>query len=421
MSPRSHEVGLLILLLSTFQSWQYFPIVFLIVAYKIYLRRGCIPKGPVYTLMPILLMVACGVVFAGTNTNYEVLKDLWYVLKIAIIVMLGILIGFAESPDPRWLRITAIYAAIALILEIILYSVTSVSSQTFGFIPPFAPVFAVIVYIRSASSQLTKYRTLKWMLTFLILAVLVLTQSRTTWVISVVTWVGAGGTFRSKAKMALSAAALAAAVMVTAPLLPQFDAQNITFLGKIQNSLTELSFTTDYDMSQITTNWRGFEAARAYETWRTGSVGQQIFGHGMGAATDIGFYYDLSEDYSVRYLPILHNGYLMVLVKYGILGVALFVAFMASPFFLFTRTDDLHTKLVQNIGLTASVILLVTTASITGPLNISSLDGITLFMGWGIGQHFQMRITHSKQGRKPMEKIAPTRVSEAPSHLRCNE
>ena len=400
MNFRNHEIGILILLLTLLPSWQYCAILVVVLFYKVMSRRGQIPKNSLYALQPLLLMIAVGMVFASNNLLYAALKDLWYLVKVLLIAMVGIMIGFKAQPSLKWLQITVFYSALAIFIELLIFGVATMSGQSAMLLPAFVPIFIAIFYLRSTSHKKTRDKMLCWLLGALVLAAILLSESRTTLLVTFIVWIGAAGYFQSKTKITLCAVALVAVAIVAVPQLPLYDPHNISFLGKVQNSLTELSFVAGDEMTSITANWRGFEALRAYKAWQTGSFGQQLFGQGLGATTDIGFYYNLSESYWVRYLPILHNGYFMVLVKYGVLGVALFVAFMAFPLFLRLRTSDPYSKLGQKMAVTASVVLLVTTLSITGPLNISKLDGITMIMGWALGVQFRMRLLNYAPVRK---------------------
>lgn len=415
MKLQNHEVGILIVLLTLLQSWQYFPVLVLIAIYKIITRGGRIPRKPTLVLLPLLLMIAVGLVFAHNNNSYEALKDFWYISKVILSAFVGIIIGFTSKQNSKFLRIIAIYAGLALTIELVLFGLTSMSDPASDLLPALLPILVVFFYLGSASERPFKNLKLKLVLGALVLAVLLFSLSRTMFLAGLIAWFGAAGFFANRVKIVLGAVVFTAAIMIFAPMLPQYDPSNITFLGKVQNSLSEIGFVDDDDMTRITANWRGFEAYRAYETWLAGSFAQKFFGQGLGATIDIGFYYSLSEDYSVRNLPVLHNGYFMVLVKFGILGVALLFFFMALPFFFRARRNDLYSTLAQNIGLTASVLLLITTVSITGPLNLSKLDGVTLMLGWAMGTHFQIRLlslTERRKGSKTVE------VPDAPYPMR---
>jgi hypothetical protein len=157
----------------------------------------------------------------------------------------------------------------------------------------------------------------------------------------------------------------------------------------------------DDDVLAITTNSRGFEAFKAFEMWLSGSVGEKILGHGLGTPLDIGFYFDLGTDYSARYLPILHNAYFSVPVKFGVLSVGLF---MTKPFRLSPIRNDPDSVFAACLGTTTAVTLLILTLTISGPLNRSVVDSITLLWGVAVGMQLQR---HRTLRRAPQGNLFP--------------
>jgi O-antigen ligase len=171
-------------------------------------------------------------------------------------------------------------------------------------------------------------------------------------------------------------------VLVIAPLLPIYDVHEMTFLGKVQNSFSEISFTDDSDMTKAIANWRGFEAFRAYVGFINASLPQQIIGRGWGATVDLGLAVQMSEDMNFQYLPILHNGYMHILTKYGLLGVFLYFVFLwrvtiGSRKYFIKKNNLTYAWLISGIGL----VLAYTSLVITGILNKSGLDATLIILG----------------------------------------
>jgi hypothetical protein len=337
-------------------------------------------------------MSARGLIFAINNSMYDVAKDLWYNIKVILVFTVGLMVGFTSQPDRDWLRITAIYAAISLAITWVFWGYEVMAGGDSEILPELMSIFVIIFYLQATWNR-AKSQMPKWLWASFLLPWIILAKSRVIVVVFLIAWAGAARLFRTRTRIALGLISLFTFVYSVPNLLPQYDVSNITFVGKIQNSISELSFVDSDNVTDITANWRGFEATKAFEMWQNGSLGEKIFGHGLGAPIDIGIYYKLFEDYSVRELPIIHNGYFMVLVKYGVLGSIFFVVFMMSPFFLPRQKKGLHSELQQSMGRAASGILLVTTLVITGPLNLSGLDGMVLVMGWAIGQQRQISLS----------------------------
>ena len=103
------------------------------------------------------------------------------------------------------------------------------------------------------------------------------------------------------------------------------DGEAITFTSKLISSFVEVGndeFLTERD---ITTKYRAYEAIMAFKTFNNGSIFEHIFGRGFGALVDLELYVQLGEG-EFRFIPVLHNGFLYLLVKTGIMG--LFCYFM---------------------------------------------------------------------------------------------
>jgi hypothetical protein len=94
------------------------------------------------------------------------------------------------------------------------------------------------------------------------------------------------------------------------------------------HSFEELSIQDYQDRKSIMTNWRGYETSRALHTYLAGSPVKLITGRGFGTQVDLGLFIALGtgttgERVRINYAPILHNGYVYLLVKAGPIAVAL--------------------------------------------------------------------------------------------------
>lgn len=91
----------------------------------------------------------------------------------------------------------------------------------------------------------------------------------------------------------------------------------------IMRSLTEVSiqeYKTDKDIRH---NYRGYEAHQGMEKYKNWGIAKQIFGGGFGTTADVG-----SVKYvGMRNVPILHNGYVYILLKGGIFAIFCFAVF----------------------------------------------------------------------------------------------
>lgn len=95
------------------------------------------------------------------------------------------------------------------------------------------------------------------------------------------------------------------------------------FIELIEDSTEEMKVQDYNSMADVSASYRGYEAYRAMVEYDNLSWFNKIFGGGCGQMVDLGAFspFDFSE------VPILHNGYPYLLVKVGIVGLLIFMAF----------------------------------------------------------------------------------------------
>ncbi len=73
-------------------------------------------------------------------------------------------------------------------------------------------------------------------------------------------------------------------------------------------------------------HWRAYEAKRAIVLMND-NLKSYLFGNGYGSLVDLKFKAPLSTE-KMRYISVLHNGYVFVLYKTGIIGISLYLVFL---------------------------------------------------------------------------------------------
>lgn len=97
-----------------------------------------------------------------------------------------------------------------------------------------------------------------------------------------------------------------------------------TFMSKMLGSFNELKMG-DYNTEQdINLKYRGYESFMALKGYAEGDTKDWIFG-GLGKLIDLKTFVRLGEDTDFQYIPVLHNGWLYILVKTGIVGVVTYI------------------------------------------------------------------------------------------------
>lgn len=113
-------------------------------------------------------------------------------------------------------------------------------------------------------------------------------------------------------------------------IAPQF-ADSRTAMGRLANTFREVFNFKFQDLVDINQKWRAYESLMAINTFIGGGPAEYIFGQGFGAKVDLQMLQGLGVGSNIiefQYIPVLHNGYLMVLVKAGLMGLILYLAFL---------------------------------------------------------------------------------------------
>jgi hypothetical protein len=152
---------------------------------------------------------------------------------------------------------------------------------------------------------------------------------------------------------------------------------------KVTRSLVELFPQDAQSQTDLNLNWRGFESLMGLKAFLSGSDLQRIMGQGFGATVDLGLVMQLGGRDFDR-IPVLHNGYVYLLVKTGFSGFALYLLWLVLLGIRAVRSavrSDLANALAGRVLLSAVVYTAAATLVVTGAFN--KLDGypLTLVMG----------------------------------------
>jgi O-antigen ligase len=126
-------------------------------------------------------------------------------------------------------------------------------------------------------------------------------------------------------------------------------------------------------------HWRAYEANKAINQLNENGVEAWSFGLGAGSLIDLGFYAPLSSDpKGLRYISNIHNGYVFVLYKTGILGILLYIAFLTGNYLAYKKSKFTN-PIIANMIFGIVLFYLTTSLVITGIYNLS--DTTTLILG----------------------------------------
>jgi len=136
-----------------------------------------------------------------------------------------------------------------------------------------------------------------------------------------------------------------------------------SFLYKVKNAPAEV-FKSKVDRenhADLWDHWRGYEASRAIALLNEKPI-TYVFGCGYGSLVNLKLYAPLSKDDTkgMKYISELHNGYLYILYKTGIIGIFFYLFFLISLYSKIYIKRNFISVFISLIGLSYIVTTLVT-------------------------------------------------------------
>lgn len=185
-----------------------------------------------------------------------------------------------------------------------------------------------------------------------------------------------------------------------------------TLAEKFRNIPQEVSWDSNKNLGatkeDMQANWRGYEAYQGMQKYNKGNALQKTFGFGFGARIDLGLIMKLSgEDYES--VPVIHNEYVMLLVKSGIIGLILYLIFLYQiGFTSISALESNNTELYFSYQILSalSVIAILNTYIGFGLLD-SENAAVPIFLGffWGNIQRHIFAIKRASIMQNNMQKF----------------
>ena len=153
------------------------------------------------------------------------------------------------------------------------------------------------------------------------------------------------------------------------------------FVFKIQNTYDEIFESLDIeniklDKRQLWKHWRGYEAQSAIEELNSEGLSSWVFGEGFGSTVDLGVEVDLANE-KVRYIPILHNGFVYVLFKTGIFGLIVYLIYVLYLYSFYKANSRTKTEFdINRLIVGCAFYIILSSLVVTGifkPYDLSSL------------------------------------------------
>ncbi len=358
--------------------------------------RTPIEKPLVTSVLPFAAAIVVGLVFGAGSDRYLYLKDAWYYANPALIIALGYVLGRALADTRRGLRAFVIGGALvatvhmipfALHPELLMRPATSIRGAAgTGFYATALTLMVLFGWRGQWRAGLGLHPVIGSVCGVLCAASVVFSFSRTIMLVAALGGLAMAGFF-ARRELRRIAVFMAICAAFLAVLQASVDTESVqarrSFVGKLARSFEEIS-VQDYSTAvDVNANWRGFETERALEHWRSGTPVQWVFGHGFGDQVDLGQFQNLTNlpSGAVRFIPIFHNGYIYLLVKTGVVGVALYL-FAVGWLYVLGRRAAPESKLEGRALQGCAVILFVTTWVVSGAFNKFDMFSFLLLIGF---------------------------------------
>lgn len=184
------------------------------------------------------------------------------------------------------------------------------------------------------------------------------------------------------------------------------DNPNSEMSKSILTAQDELVIKDASDAKERNSAYRGWEAYRTIETYKKGNYYELMMGHGLGKMVDLGMFIELGgSDY--RYIPIVHNGYMFILVKTGVFGLFVyfifFIMIVRNMFNNYFMNLSLDVKYISCLSIGILVSIYISNMVITGLFNPSYIC-LILSLGFFVQKLNVYAQTKTKKSAKYIKK-----------------
>ncbi len=344
-------------------------------------------------IAPLILVLGLAfmVSFFYSYDKYDILKDFMFLLKPVLFIIIGYYLS-GKITDKRFVFKAIVYIAILFAIKhiynvsyFLLYYKINISRirGLYGkanYIELFALVILFSKNIKETLSLKIKYLSL---LKIILIISFVFYFSRTMLVGIAILMLAVNGYLKLTKTGIVYLFGFIVSVSIMFIILFSIDIdRNGTslekFFYKVKIAPSEI-FISKIDISdhaKLWDHWRGYEASRAIEQLDGNAI---VVGRGTGSLVDLGFVAPLNRD-GIQFIPILHNGFMYILFKSGIIGLVFFLIFITILYQQTYKKNTTHFGVyINNLISGIAIYYIFTTLIITGPYNHG--DIVTLILG----------------------------------------
>jgi len=363
-------------------------------------RKQKISGNFITTFLPLIIIFILGLAstFFYTYHYRDIARDIAYFLKPALLIFLGYALVH-KIKNPNFIFQVFVYLGLGFAIwhiynvltfpELFSTSINIIRNSTglSNHVELLALVFLILSFRHSEIQIFKEKQTTYYVLGVLVVS-FILYFSRTMWVAIFILLLASFG----YAKISLKALKYIGLFIL---LIGSFyaylysieikrDEPGISaFLYKMKIAPEEI-FLPKVDLNDqasLWDHWRAYEAKMALDQM---SGFQHLLGRGLGSQVDLLFIAPLNEK-GMRYISHLHNGYIFIYYKTGIIGLLFYLTFILHLYLHTFLKKKIFQKLPINHLISAiGIYLFFSTLIISGVYNTSSI--YTLLLGALIAQ-----------------------------------
>jgi hypothetical protein len=307
--------------------------------------RITISKSAIVSFSPLIVIAFISIFFLSIADPYEAIKDFFYIIKPIILALSGYILAKRICDNTYFIK-AIIYSGLVLGISHIIPIIFNEYDVSFSNINYFRTVYGRDNYLELFSLLLLalhfKSNEIKLRIkeiTLIVLAISVaLYFSRTMLISLFVIGLSFYGLTRLTKKGAKYLSYFFVVLIILYSVLYSVEIKRNEgnainkLLYKLKIAPAEI-FLTEVDKNnheELWDHWRGYEALMAIKSLEH-NPRYWIFGRGLGSQVDLEFKAPLDEEgEGMQFISLLHNGYVYVLYKTGIIGLLLYLSFLYS-------------------------------------------------------------------------------------------
>lgn len=337
----------------------------------------------------LILVIATVVSFNYDYQGYFVIRDITYLVKPIIGLFLGYQLCKKNLNNAFNLVVTTgVFIAICHILiilnAILIIGVRDVGQLRFhsGFFSDYEIyTLIILIFYKKFGLEYTKKKALT--LTIIVGFSAFMYLARTNFIQFLILFLAVKGYFEiNKRSIVIFASILIASLVsysIVLSINPRRDAEGLEgFLYKIKVAPTE-PFKTKInreDYKDFNDNYRSYENIMTIRQVTRDGVMPTVFGKGLGSQIDLKQQVMLG-DMNLRFISILHNGFMIVFLKSGILGILIYL-YTIIYFFKNPTTDNEVVKKINLLFIATGVFLFISNWVFLGFYNLTETKTILI-------------------------------------------